>query len=93
MKISRPCYDKYHRCPQWAGGGIYGAKVNRCEDGSVIVPYGQRLWRWRFHRCNECNVLVLPYMIRRVDLQYAYAEIVLHIFNWRYRRSLTKEEE
>lgn len=35
MRFSRPCYDKPHRCPGWAGGGTRSAKKSRCENGSV----------------------------------------------------------
>lgn len=37
MRISRPCYDKPHRCPGWAGGGVRSAKVDRCKgDGGYV---------------------------------------------------------
>ena len=61
MRLSRPCYDKPHRCPGWAGGGTRSAKVSRCENGSVRtrVPepsYPSELKypgsaRWRFGHC------------------------------------------
>lgn len=34
-RLSRPCYDKAHRCPGWAGGGMKSAKVTRCKGGYV----------------------------------------------------------
>ena len=37
MRFSRPCYDKPHRCPGWAGGGTRSARVDRCENGSVTT--------------------------------------------------------
>jgi hypothetical protein len=61
MRLSRPCYDKYHRCPGWVGGGMHYAKRMRCSDGRIVVNYEDRLWRWKFQRCNTCNVVVLPY--------------------------------
>jgi hypothetical protein len=72
MRLSRPCYDKMHRCPGWAGGGMRYAKVDRCADGRLHDPkrehiYEGRWWRWRFNRCDTCDVLVLPYVIRYVD--------------------------
>lgn len=63
MRISRPCYDKYHRCPGWAGGGMKYAKVERCAGGYVQVDYERPLWKWRIHRCNKCGVYVLPFMV------------------------------
>jgi hypothetical protein len=68
-----------HRCPGWAGGGMRYAKVDRCDNGRLRDPkrehiYEGRSWRWRFNRCDTCDVLVLPYMIRYVDPRWlAYA--------------------
>jgi hypothetical protein len=67
VRISRPCYDKFHRCPGWAGGGCRCAKVQRCEGGHINFDPEQRLWKWRLHRCDKCDVVVLPYVIRWVD--------------------------
>ena len=38
-RISRPCYDKPHRCPGWAGGGAKYPKgyESRCDNGSIHV--------------------------------------------------------
>lgn len=63
MRLSRPCFDKYHRCPGWAGGGMRRAEVVRCNGGRIDVSNGAR-WKWRFHRCDTCNVIVLPYRAR-----------------------------
>lgn len=65
--VSRPCYDKYRRCPGWAGGGWKGAKRSLChgEDGIggyLNVDYENRWWRWKTHRCVKCGVIVLPYV-------------------------------
>lgn len=41
MRLSRPCYDKPHRCPGWAGGGNRfpsekgEAKYGSCNNGSI----------------------------------------------------------
>lgn len=71
MRISRPCYDKYRRCPGWAGGGMRYAKTERCNNGIVntYTPNGDRriLWRWRCHRCDTCGVLVLPCHVAKID--------------------------
>jgi hypothetical protein len=37
MRLSRPCYDKAHRCPGENGGGIHYAKVYRCSGGRITV--------------------------------------------------------
>lgn len=71
MRLSRPCYDKPHRCPGWAGGGTRYAKANRCTcGGSMPGFYDRRAWRWRPYRNAACGVLVLPYVVRWLDLRY-----------------------
>jgi len=70
VRISRPCYDKMHRCPGWAGGGMLYAKVDRCKDGKIAVPYGRPFWKWRACRCDRCDVLVLPYHVRWLDWRW-----------------------
>lgn len=67
FRVSRPCYDKYHRCPGRNGGGLRYAKVIRCKKG--LLPYltDRKLGRWRVNRCPECRVWVLPYVIRYAD--------------------------
>lgn len=68
MRISRPCYDKFHRCPGWAGGGVkYAKRGSRCEGGHIAVDYDARLWKWRLWRCGTCDVVVLPYLVRWLD--------------------------
>lgn len=72
MRISRPCYDKMHRCPGWAGGGTRSARVDRCADGRLVGTrngdlYAGRFWPLRFNRCDTCDVLVLPSAVRWVD--------------------------
>lgn len=73
-RVSRGCYDKFRRCPGWAGGGLRYARVRRCDNGFLnyyaTVPGGdevKRLWAWRCNRCPECGVLVLPYATRYLD--------------------------
>jgi hypothetical protein len=36
-RLSRPCYDKPHRCPGWAGGGLKYPKTDRCDGGRITV--------------------------------------------------------
>jgi len=72
VRLSRPCYDKMHRCPGWAGGGLRSAKVDHCDDGRLVggregTLYEGMFWRLRFNRCDTCDVLVLPYVVRYVD--------------------------
>lgn len=63
-KYSRPCYDKYHRCPGWAGGGWKYGENHMCDNGRINVDYEDRWWKWKTHRCRVCDVVVLPYMVR-----------------------------
>lgn len=73
IRISRPCYDKYWRCPGWAGGGTRGPKgADRCDGGS-LAPTGywdNRLWKWRLNHCPTCGLVVLPYMVRWLDWRF-----------------------
>lgn len=71
-RISRPCYDKAHRCPGWAGGGFRTASKTLCDGGRIHVrKNGEDLHpgnaRLRLGRCNTCSVIVLPYAIRWLD--------------------------
>ena len=67
--ISRPCYDKHRRCPGWAGGGWKGAKYTFCREkdgysGYLDIDYESKWWKWKTHKCSNCGVTVLPYMVR-----------------------------
>jgi hypothetical protein len=89
VRISRPCYDKYHRCPGWAGGGMRRAKVKRCENGSLPYLTG-RFRLWRFNRCPKCRVVVLPYRVRWADWRWWKWRLHRWLFSslpywWRYR--------
>lgn len=67
-RISRPCYDKAHRCPGWAGSGMRYARTARCKNGYLPEDlYGNRWWAWLPHRCDTCGVIVLPSHVRWVD--------------------------
>lgn len=69
MRLSRPCYDKPHRCPGWAGGGWKSAKRDRCDGGYVdtrgreyegvfggtYVDKHPGSNKWRFGRCRGTN--------------------------------------
>jgi hypothetical protein len=68
MRVSRPCYDKYWRCPAWAGPGMRYAKVQTCEGGSLarVINWNRR-WKWKFHRCPTCGMWIMPFVVRYVD--------------------------
>lgn len=75
MRISRPCYDKRHRCPGWAGGGMKSAKVDLCDGGYVLhpstrIPYEREYSMFEFGECNKCGVIVLPDVVRKFDLHW-----------------------
>lgn len=74
--ISRPCYDKWWRCPGWTGGGMRYAKKNRCNNGSVA-----RI-RFGFGHCDICNTLTLPTWIRNLDWRWWHSNFIL----WRRYR-------
>lgn len=82
-RLSRGCYDKYHRCPGWIGGGLRYAKAERCDGGYITVNYDARLWKWRTWRCNKCDVVVLPYITRWLDPTWIKCSVTTRV---RYRR-------
>ncbi len=68
MRISRPCYDKFHRCPGWAGAGWKYPKESTCDGGSLAAfCYEGRWWKWRFNQCQTCGIWVLPYLAHWLD--------------------------
>jgi len=98
VRISRPCYDKYWRCPGWAGGGGRFARVKRCESGSLgpVIDYGSRWWTWKIHQCPTCGVYVLPYHFQAIDptaWPYALRRLGWRIrdwWEWRHRERVAK---
>lgn len=78
MRLSRPCYDKPHRCPGWAGGGMHSARVYRCTAevapgggtslrAGYYYEHGLLPWSLRFSYHRPCRTLVLPYVVRWLD--------------------------
>jgi hypothetical protein len=66
VKISRPCYDKYRRCPGWAGPGWKSHREDSdywCDNGFIKIS-GKRFKSWKFHRCTSCKTWVWPYNFR-----------------------------
>ncbi len=77
MRISRPCYDKPHRCPGWIGGGMKWAKVERCKSGRIDL-YDHKLWKWRLGKCDTCDVRTIPWVLTRL----APSNIKLKVTRW-----------
>lgn len=76
MRLSRGCYDKFHRCPGWVGGGPrYPRGGSRCPAGHIQVDYEAALWRFRFWPCDSCDVLVWPYATRWLSVPYWWQAI------------------
>lgn len=81
MRLSRPCYDKPHRCPGWAGGGMRYPKVDRCDGGRITVApslsevlAAEETWDGhpianprRLGRCTECDVVTIPWAWTYLD--------------------------
>ena len=96
FRVSRPCYDKFRRCPGWAGGGARYAKVRRCDNGYIRYYDDngtQRLWMWRLHRCPKCGVIVLPYLVRWGDWRWWRWRLSARLADWRYERDWKKQWE
>lgn len=88
MPVSRPCYDKPRRCPGWAGGGWrYAKEGRRVCPGAYLEWEGRRLWRWRWQRCGDCGIRVLPLAVRYVDPTWWGWRIRWRWSDWRYWRS------
>lgn len=66
-RLRRGCYDKYHRCPGWAGGGMRFPKKDVCKGGSLTDCYEGRLWFLRFNYHPACGTLILPHWTRWLD--------------------------
>lgn len=72
-RLSRPCYDKPWRCPGWSGGGPNKAKKYKCEDGRIQGWSGDKKYpHLYFHRCNECNVITIPFVLRWLSIHHLF---------------------
>jgi hypothetical protein len=68
VRLSRPDYDKEHRCPGGiSGGGWKFSKVEHCVGGYVTVrvmdegyPGHPGKYRWHFGHCNRCDTVTWP---------------------------------
>ena len=91
FNISRPCYNKFHRCPGSAGGGIHDPRAEQCDGGYLGAHYAVPHWKWRPARCPQCGVLVLPYMTRWLDpgflIRWKLAKIPGKLRDWRDDRA------
>lgn len=93
-RLSRLCYDKGHRCPGWAGGGMRSAKEMRCAGGRISAlgyadgePDSHPLNHpWRFGHCHRCDVVTWPSVTRWLDWRWLRWEIECLLREWRYRR-------
>jgi len=99
VKIMRSNYDKPHRCPTWSGPAWKGGGDD-CESGSFAsyMYYKsdgstRHLWQWRFFRCSECGVIVLPVITKWVDPSWIKWRIEKRIANWKYELELMRERE
>lgn len=90
MRLSRPCYDKPHRCPGWIGGGPKFGKVDRCEGGYIItrsrVNSHPGEHPFRFGHCNKCGVVTWPWATRKLSLFWWWDHISWRIEAWRSLR-------
>lgn len=79
-RLRRHCYDKFWRCPGWAGGGWRVARTDVCASGSFAGTIDWDLPMWRvalqFHRCATCGTVAIPYATRWVDPTYLRWRIV-----------------
>lgn len=94
-RLSRPCYDKPHRCPGSAGGGPKFARVRRCEGGYVTfgMSYEEHAglegadWDryprpFALGQCTKCDVIVLPFWTRKLSLFWWADHLWRKFTNW-----------
>lgn len=79
MRLSRPCYDKFHRCPGWAGGGFKYPKVDKCTNGYIKYGKDYTYRIWEFGHCSKCDVIVFPNHIRYIDATFYKSELLWKI--------------
>lgn len=85
IRIARPCYDKYRRCPGWAGSGFRFNKPGNdwCESGTAPWEhFTKSLWQWRPWRCETCGTIVLPSHIRWIAPSWWRFMIQHRVSNW-----------
>lgn len=99
IRLSRPCYDKPHRCPGWAGGGWKYGKVDRCDNGSIRTRGSTAMFWfedleegypgvnvWHFGRCAKCDTTTWPFALRRLDPTYWLVLFECWIQNLKWKR-------
>lgn len=77
-RVRRGCYDKYHRCPGWAGGGLRYAEVTVCE-GLTSLPDAYEGNGFKFHP--DCGTLVLPRWTKWLDPTW-WLSVIRFRFGW-----------
>lgn len=92
MRLSRPCYDKYWRCPGWAGGGPKRAKTTRCDNGRIAVDWEDRWRLWKFWPCDTCDVVVLPYRLAQLAPSNLWWWLDWKVSDWWYDRKFKREQ-
>lgn len=71
-------------------GGFWGDLIDRTvaktEErkpwGYLPIDYDSRWWKWKFHTCPTCNMLVLPYMVRWTSWRSWWYEIKYARNSW-----------
>lgn len=89
--FSRPCYDKYRRCPGWVGGGMKFANRHYCIDGRVQIDWEAKFHEWRCWRCDECNVLVLPYAVHYFSIFEWWCKLKRGLSELKYRWEMYRD--
>ena len=44
-------------------------RLDSC-NGYLDIDYDSKFWKLKFHRCNHCSVLVLPYIYRYISFHF-----------------------
>lgn len=71
----------------------YRRWVSRCDNGRIRGWEGEhRRPQLRFHRCNTCDVVTLPYVLRWLDWRWIAFEIRYWFKDLGYRRTQRKQD-
>jgi hypothetical protein len=106
-KLSRPCYDKPHRCPGSSGGGWKFPKVDQCLGGYITFGMSYREYAdldcdglefrryprpFALGQCNRCDVRVLPFWTRKLSPFWWRRELWDAFTDWTWwRRAALKD--
>ena len=86
IRVSRPCYNKWRRCPGWAGPGWKTRKVPYCDNGFFPLEQVGDWWKWKPWTCQVCRTWVLPVNVEKLDPSFWKWRLSVILRNWWWDR-------